>query len=439
VPTTTAADGRGVDVRLARVAEALRSGLWFIPSVCVLASILLSLGMAALDRRLGGEDPAWLVLSRDPDVAQTVLSTIAGSTLTFTGALFSITVVALQLASSQFSPRVLRSFLRDRTNQWCLGVFLASFTYALLGLRAVRPGAPEGEAEVPGLTLTVAFVLVLASLAAFVLFVHHVTQSIRVVHIIDAVAAESRSTIRACLPDEPDAATALPDGPPARTLTFERGPGVVVTIAEARLVELATEHGATFVLRAGVGDHLASGVPLVDVHGGQADEVDPEAVLAHIGTGRERTAQQDIGSGLRQLADIAVKALSPGINDPTTATQCLDRLHDLLRRIGTGHLPSGHHVDADGNLRLVVPTIGWDDVVQLSFDEIRRYGAHSLQVHRRLRAVLVELVDATPTSLHPPLEEQLSLLDRAADGEDEPEDRARAKVADRQGIGSPAR
>lgn len=434
-----AANGAGAHVRLNRLAEALRSGLWFIPSVFVLASILLSLGMAALDRRLGGEDPAWLVLSRDPDVAQTVLSTVAGSTLTFTGALFSITVVALQLASSQFSPRVLRSFLRDRTNQLCLGVFLASFTYALLGLRAVRPGAPEGEAEVPGLTLTVAFVLVLLSLAAFVLFVHHVTQSIRVVHIIDSVAEESRGTIRSCLLDDPDPVVPTPGGPPDRTLHFERAPGVIVAITEPRLVEVAAEHDTTIVLRFGVGDHLATGVPVVELHGGDVAGVDPEAVLCHIGTGPERTSYQDLGSGLRQLADIAVKALSPGINDPTTATQAIDRLHDLLRRIGTGHLPSGTHLDHDGHLRLVVPTARFDDLVQLAFDEIRHYGRESLQVHRRLRAVLLDLLDATPLHLHDPLEEQLSLLDRYADDSEQPEDRERARTPDRQGIGSPQR
>ncbi len=441
MPTASEGRRRGVDVRLAKVAEALRSGLWFLPSVCVVASIALSLAMAALDRHLGGDSPAWLVLSSDPGVAQTMLSTIAGSTLTFTGALFSITVVALQLASSQFSPRVLRSFLRDRTNQWCLGVFLASFTFALLGLRAVRPGASESGAEVPGLTLTVAFVLVLASLAAFVLFVHHVTQSIRVVHIIEAVAAESRQTIRSFLFDERDPGhdVAVPSGSAARTLAFERGPGVIVAIGKGQLVALATEHDCTFVLRHPVGDHLASGVPLVDVHGSGGADVDADMVLDHIGTGPERTSYQDVASGLRQLADIAAKALSPGINDPTTATQCLDRLHDLLRRVATGHHPSGRHLDDAGQLRLVVPVPSWDDMVQLAFDEIRQYGDNSLQIRRRLRAVLIDLVEATADDLHPPLLEQIDLLDRSAATEREPEDRERARTPDGQGIGSPRR
>ena len=166
---------------------------------------------------------------------------------------------------------------------------------------------------------------------------------------------------------------------------------------------------------------------------------DPEAVLSHIGVGPERTAHQDLASGLRQLADIAVKALSPGINDPTTATQCLDRLHDLLRRIGTSHLPSGRHLDDAHRLRLVVPVVSWPDMVQLAFDEIRRFGDGNLQVQRRLRAVLADLLEATDDDLHPPLEEQLRLLDRSASTERDPEDEARARTPDGQGIGSPLR
>lgn len=427
-------------MRLARLGEALRSGLWFVPSVCVAAAIALSLAMAALDRHLGGDDPAWLVLSKDPNVAQTILATIAGSTLTFTGALFSITVVALQLASSQFSPRVLRGFLRDRTNQWCLGTFLATFVYALLGLRAVRPGAPQAEAEVPGLTLTVSFVLVLGSLAAFVLFVHHVTQSIRVVNIIENVAGECRETIRAVLPAERDPAMNLPTptGAPHRTLAFERGPGTIIAIDNEDLAALATRHDCVLVLLHRPGDHLASGVPLVEVRGPGSDDIEPGAVLALIGTEVERTAYQDVGSGLRQLADIAIKALSPSVNDPTTAIQSLDRLHDLLRRIGTGYLPSGRYCDDDGTLRLVIPVLTWRGYVELAFDEVRRYGADSLQVQRRLRAILGDLRAATDASRHPPLDEQIAMLDRSLADERDPVDRARAAQPDDQGVGAPS-
>jgi uncharacterized membrane protein len=420
------------DVSRARLREWLSTGLWFLPMLWAFGAMASAIGIVALDQRWGGDSPSWLVFGRGPDSARLVLSVIAGSTITFTGTVFSITIVALQLASTQFSPRVLRTFLRDRASQHCFGTFVATALYALMVLREV-----EAEVAVPGLALTGAFALVVASIFAFVFLVHHVAQSIRAVSIIDAVAAETRASIRANHPidgTDPLAEAPVPTGPPAQILTLERPPGALLGIDEDDLVDIATRHGCVLELLATVGDYVPSNAPVFAVHGGDG-HVEAAAVLRHVGIGPERTLYQDTAFGLRQLVDMAEKALSPAINDPTTAVQCIDRIHDLLRRIAVRPIASGRYGDAAGNLRLVVPKTSWDDYVHLAFDEIRHFGIGSLQIPRRLRAALLDLRSAAPPERHPPLDDQLRALDTAiAETYGTSPDRALAAHPDPQGI-----
>jgi uncharacterized membrane protein len=420
------------DVRRARLREWLNTGLWFLPMVWALGAMAAAIGVVSIDHRWGGDDPSWLVFGRGPESARLVLSVIAGSTIAFTGTVFSITIVALQLASTQFSPRVLRTFLRDRPSQHCFGTFVATALYSLMVLREV-----EAEVEVPGLALTGAFVLVVASIFAFVYLVHHVAQSIRAVSIMDAVAAETRASIRENYPlDAPDpfADAPVPPGPPSQILLLERGPGVLLGLDEDDLVHIAGRHDCVLELLPNVGDYLPSNVALFAVHGGDG-RVEVSQVLRHVGIGPERTLYQDTAFGLRQLVDMAEKALSPAVNDPTTAVQCVDRLHDLLRRIAVRPLPSGRYGDGAGNLRLIVPQTSWDDYLQLAFDEIRHFGIGSLQIPRRLRAALLDLKSVSLPARQAPLDHQLRALDDAIDRTHRiAEDRAIARQADPQGI-----
>lgn len=419
------------DVRLARLRERLRTGLWFVPTVWAVSAIVAAVLLVRVDQETGGDDPSWLVFGRGVDSARGVLSVIAGSTITFTGTVFSIMIVALQLASTQFSPRVLRSFLRDRATQHCLGTFVASALYALMVLREVG----SEEVEVPGLAITGAFVLVLASVFAFVFLINHVAQAVRAVSIVEAVSAEARHSIDANHPvglDDPLADADVPIGPPAQVVPWTRPPGALLGVDEDDLVALATRRGCVLELLPLVGDFVPTDAPLFAVHGG---EVDPRAVLGHVGVGIERTLSQDPGYGIRQLVDIAEKALSPAVNDPTTAVQCLDRIHDLLRRIGTRPLHSGRFGDDTGALRLVVRRPTWDDLVHLAFDEIRHFGVGSFQVPRRLRAALLDLRSVVPPERRAVLDEHLATLDRAvAAAFAEPEDRALASTPDAQGL-----
>jgi len=425
---------------MSHLRERIRTGFWFIPLLAVLAAWAVSALMHRLDQSLGGDRPAFLAYDGDSTQAALVLSTIAGSTLTFTGIVFSITAVALQLGSSQFSPRALRNFLRDRGTQWALGLLVATFTYALLTLRYVDPSPEPGGAATPGLSVTLALVLVISSLIGFVFFVSHLAQSIRVVSIMERVAKETRAALRETMPpDQPVPAPARPDGPAPQMVTWERGPAAILGYDEDDLVEIARASGALLRFVCQVGDYVPSHAPVVEVWPVDAHHapVDPDAVLRRIGGGIERTMAQDPMFGFRQLIDIAEKALSPAVNDPTTAVQAIDRLHDLLRRIASVPQPTGAHADAGGTVRLVVPVPRWDEIVALACDEIRQYGAPSLQVARRLRAMLDDLLSVVGPDRSEVVQQQIGLLERAVDRAfDDPYDRAVARAADQQGIGT---
>lgn len=427
-------------MRASYLRERVRTGFWFIPLMAVLTSWVVSALMHRLDLALGGDRPAFLAYDGDSAQAAQVLSTIAGSTLTFTGIVFSITAVALQLGSSQFSPRALRNFLRDRGTQWALGLLVATFTYALATLRYVDP-SPEGDAvATPGLSVTLALMLVVASLIGFVFFVNHLAQSIRVVSIIERVAAETRTALRETMPlADPVPLPDAPDRPPDQVVTWERAPAVVLGYDEDDLVEIARSSDAVLRFVRQVGDYVPSHAPVVEVWRTDRAQapIDARAVLRRIGGGVERTMAQDPMFGFRQLVDIGEKALSPAINDPTTAVQVIDRLHDLLRRIATRPEPTGAYADATGTVRLVVPLPAWRDAVELACNEIRHFGASSVQVPRRLRAMFDDLLTVTTADQAAVLHEQTELLDRAVDRAfEDPYDRAICRHPDHQGMGS---
>jgi len=425
------------DTRLAHLSESVHTGLWFVPGLFVCAAVALAAVTVTLDHRLA-QMPGWLVFSGGPTSAQQILATTAAAMMTFTGLVFTITVVVLQLASSQFSPRVLRSFLRDRGSQVPLGVFTATFVYALIVLVQVRTGT-VGPVFVPGLSVTVSFGLVLASLISFVYFVNHVAHSIRVVNIIESLANETRRAIDETIPvrwDDGEAPVPAPEfGPPDQVVLLRHRAGVVAGVDVAGLIDLARQHHCTIRIVRDMGDFVVEGGALAEIHG--AHDLREDAILRQIDIARERTMRQDPPYGIRQLVDIGEKALSPSLNDPTTAVQAIDRIHDVLRRIADRHLPDGVYTDDAGTIRLVRPTMTWTGYVTLAFAEIREYGATSIQVHRRLRAAIQELLEVVPPERRPALEGQLRLLDRSIRRAfPDLEERRLAAGADESGIGS---
>ena len=414
-------------MRLTGWREAVRDSLGVIPAACVLGAVGLALLLRQVDIALQ-DDTGRILFEGDPSAAQSLLGTIATSILALTTLVISVTVVALQLASQQFSPRVLRTFFRDTGTKVALGIFTGTFMYSLTVLRQVHAADAQPE-FVPRVSIDVALGLVLLSLGAFVYYVNHVVHAIRIVSIIDSVAAETRAAIREVHVPGPAAA---PEEVPARTpdlvLDFESRPGSVVTLDEDDLVRVARAHRCLIRLVPRMGEYVASGVPLAEVWGDAGappPDLTADVVISHVGLNRERTMHQDVAFGFRQLVDIAEKALSPAINDPTTASEALDRIHDLLRRVAVAPAPTGYHRDHEGRLRLVHPVTDWDGLVGLACDEIRTYGGDSLQVQRHMRSLLDDLLAVVDDDRRPALERQRRLLDHAADlAFPDPEERA---------------
>ena len=377
--------------RLRALGEGVRTGFWAIPAACVVVAVLLALALVQVDRATDGD--LRVAFGAGPDGAREVLSAIATSMITFTGLVFSITIVVLQLTSSQFSPRVLRTFLRDRQTQLSLGVFVATFVYAVTVLRTVS--SVDESTFVPALATTVGVALLFVSVGMFVGYIHHIATAIQVSSIMNAIGEETRQTLETRYPAGGAArSTRLlpPEQAPAALLPAPR-PGVVTHLDVDLLVRHASE--ADVVLRTSLrpGDFVPEGAPVLEVLGDPAD-LDLAAVSSAITLRQERTMQQDVAFGFRQLVDIGERALSPGINDPTTAVQALDQLHDLLRRLATRPLPDGLHCDGDGRLRLVTPaeTFAW--YVDLALTEIEQYGRDAVQVQQRIAVLKADVAAA---------------------------------------------
>ena len=362
-----------------------------------------------------------------PTAVQYILSTAASSVLSLATVVLSLTLVAVQLAMGQFSPRIVRALLEDRRSQLGIGLFIGTFVYAMAVLRDID--AQSGQ--MPGLSVLVSYLLIVASVAGLLLFIHHAAQSIRVSGLIDLVGDTTRDELNRLYPrrsaeaperDEPDV-IAAPDS------------GNVIGLDEDGLVALAREEDCMLELIPAMGDFLACGEPLFRVHGTMERR---DAALSMVLLDRERTHQDDPSYGVRKLVDIAARGIaSSPFDDPTTTVQALHRIRECLRLLAAREFPTGRHHDAVGELRLTTPVLDWEGYVRLGFDEVRLVGAASPQVARALRAALEDIKTVAPPDRRPPLDRQLELLSAAVEREfDDDRDSAAAMLPDGLGIGS---
>jgi uncharacterized membrane protein len=429
---------RGVSLHPFRrfVARNLRGELWLIPTAFVLAALVLADVATSLEDDVSRNGHTALFFEGTASTGQQVLATIATAILSLAALVFSISMVVLQLTSQQFSPRALRLFNRDPRTQIVLGVFVATFLYSLLALGSLGDG---GDAEVvtDRLSVTIGLALAILSLGAFIYHVHHISESIRVAHIIEAIASETRGCIvanfprrRPDLPEEHE----LPDRAPDHTILFERRSGVMTTVWFPELAELARRHDCVIRLLPEVGEYVPHDSALCEVWGPSPPPL--PRVLRLIEIEIERTVAIDVAFGFRQLVDIAEKALSPAINDPTTTVQVIDRLTDLLERMAPREFPRGVVTDHHGVARVYYEPITWDALVHLTFDELRDYGGGSRQVARRLRAALQVLIETSPEDRRPALVHQLRQLDIVVlDRFPDADDRIELFIADDLGLG----
>ncbi len=309
-----------------RLRERLDGSLWFIPVVCAVGALILSNVTATVGDHISPRIMHSLVPG-DIDTARGILTTISASMISVTGIVFTITIVALQLASQQFSPRILRTFLRDRVAQWALGTFVATFVYSLSVLRFLN--ARTGDEK--ELSVAVALTLVALSIGAFINYLDHMAKAIRVSHMIAGVGDETRATIERYLVNEPHEGTGtLPSGDAAAVVTADR-PGIVVEIHHSKLARLLDEPDSKLVIVPALGDFVPHDGVLARIYG--TWDGNDRDVRRWIDLETERTMDQDVAFGIRQLVDIAEKGLSPAVNDPTTAVQVIDQIHDILLRL----------------------------------------------------------------------------------------------------------
>jgi uncharacterized membrane protein len=390
--------------KLKRFWSNLRTSFWFMPSLIVAASIVLAVALIEVDSTA---TERWLarwprMFGAGAEAARGMLSTIAGSMMTVVGVTFSMTLVTLALASSQYTSRILRNFMADRVMQVVLGVFTGIFTYCLIVLRTIRGGA-EGE-FIPSLAVSFAVVLAIGGIVALIFFIHHIASSIQASSIIASVADETMVAVDRLFPEKLGQGPVDDDDEDQPTLPLpERtwqavpatGNGYIQSVDNAALLRLAREHKTIVRMERAIGDFVVHDTPLASLalESPPAEEI-IAAVQAAYGIERHRTVEQDCGFGVRQLVDMALRALSPGINDTTTAVMCVDYLTAILARLASRPIPSSRRSE-DGELRVIAIGQSFASLVAESFDQIRGSAIGNVAIMLRMLGALQTIASLT--------------------------------------------
>ena len=411
-----------------RLRAFLKNALWVVP----VFSMLLALICAPLSRHLN-ESLRWQFLGFGMAGARSAVGLISASILTFVVFFFSVLLLTVQIASGNLSPRVIARPFQSNILKASLGLFVFTFIYSLSVLGRL-------EDEVLQLPVFLTLLLSVASIGVFLFIVEHISKELRPATILTRVAQAGLDVIRSVYP-QPCSPASTPEPSPSilsercvRSLEFRRRPGVVLAFNLEKLVALAVKSQCVIELVPQVGDFVATGAPLFRIYGGEP--IRAGELRRSILIGRERTLEQDPAFAFRIIVDIAEKALSPAINDPTTGVLAIDQIQILLSEVGKRDLSTGVVRDESGQVRLVYRTPNWQDFVLLAVAEVRHYGAGSVQIMRRLRGMLEELISGLPGSRTALLYEQLDLLHNAVEqGFFDPRDRAQAEIADSQGLG----
>ena len=412
--------------------QRLKLTSWGIPLAYIVATLIVGLSLPRVEHRFLPH----LVTTMSPASAMAICSSIASGMIALTGIVFSLAFVMVQFSAMAYSPRLVLWMARDPVVSHALGIFSATFLYALHMLAWVDRSA---SGQVPLISLWLVFGLLVASMGMFIALIERIGM-LQVGRMLIFTGDQGRKAIDDLYrPKEPAPAPSEPVRlgglPVTQTVTHVGRPKVIQAVRVTELVKLAKESDAVIEVVAAVGDTVLEMTPLLQVRGAR-QSLDEQALKSAFEIGDERTFEQDPKYALRLVVDIAIKALSPAINDPTTAVQALDQIEDLLIRLGECRLRICDFPDERGSLRLIVPFPTWDDFLRLALDEIRYCGASSVQVMRRMNALIENLLAVLPAKRHAALrnwETRLrATVARTFADEAEKHD---ASVADRQGLG----
>lgn len=381
----------------------LRASLWFVPGLMILFSIALALTLIEIDSSIKSK---WLIdyprlFGLGADGSRGMLTAIASSMLTVAALAFSLTLAAVTQASGQFTPRIFRNFMRDRANQFSLGYFVSVFAFCLIVLRTIR-GADEVK-FVPSLAVLTGLILAIGGVLVLIFFIHHIADSLQITTILNNITDETKQSVQKMFPHEMgDAAT---EGEKHETWRAEevktwkkipaREAGYVQDVNTDGLLEFAAANGILIEMRRGVGQFAGSGATLAkiapdtetprwktEIGGEKSDQISDE-IGEFFTLGRHRTIEKDVGFGIRQIVDIALKALSPGVNDTTTAIGCIDNLGDIVAEIARRQMPAKFR-SKDGVPRVITVAPNFQEYVETAFDQIRISGKANFAIFERL-------------------------------------------------------
>ena len=425
--------------RLKQLWGILRSSFWFLPSLIVIVSIFLAVALISVDFT---ESEQWLarwprLFGAGADGARGMLSTIAGSMMTVVGVTFSMVLMTLALASSQYTSRILRNFMSDRVTQVVLGVFAGIFTYCLIVLRTIRSG--EDGVFVPSLAVSFSVVLAMGGIGILIFFIHHIAASIQAANIIAAVADETMLAVDRLFPerlgdgrvDDGENVPALPSLPAWRwqPVPATRN-GFIQGLDNATLLRLARENKTTVRMERAIGEFVVQGTAIASI----ALEDPPgkeiiTALQAAYTIDRHRTVEQDSAFGIRQIVDMTLKALSPGINDTTTAVMCVDYLSAILAGIATREIPSSYRYE-DGELRVIAMGPSFESLLADSFDQIRRNAKGNVTIFLRILEALQIIAGLAtgPRRRRALFEQMQQIAEMAARSVDSTHDRAKIEA-----------
>lgn len=381
--------------RIIHIKDQLSQSYWFIPSLMVFGGVMLSFAAIELDSRAGAEFAQTLgVYINTPEGARAVLSTIAGSTMTVVSLVFSLTMVVLSLAAAQYGPLILGSFMSDHSNQVVLGTFTMSFIYCLLVLRTIRDS--ESSLFIPHISTLIGVAMAVLNVAVLIYFIHHVSDSIKpsaitsritdtMLHTIDHIfpAALGQNIPNHVSITEPEDMNEK-----AQPIRAEES-GYLQMVDEDKLMSIAQQANIFLKMHVRPGDFIIRDSILGEIYPGDrmSDDLNSQIINTFI-IGRSRTSTQDVRFLFEQLVEIAARALSPGMNDPFTASMCIDRLSQGLCRFASRELPSAYRFDEKQRLRITAIPTTFEDMLSLSFDQIRHYGGADVRIVKHIMTAL---------------------------------------------------
>jgi uncharacterized membrane protein len=409
--------------------DQFRSSLWLVPLITIPFALVATRVLRGVDVWLG-----WRFLDFGPSGAEAMLNTIITATMSFVVFTFGSLLVALQVASGQLTPRIIATILiRNNVVRYTTGLFIFTLLFAVSARNTMHD-------DIFQLVIFIAACLGILCFAAFLFLIDYAARLLRPISIVSHVGKAGIVVIDSVYPD-PNVGPAQSNGhrfklgKPVRTIEHRGTSEIVLAANVNELVAEAEASGGVIEFVPQVGDFIATDEPLFNLYG-TAASLDDGRLKSTVAFGPERTLEQDPTFAFRIIVDIALKALSPAINDPTTAVIAIDQLHRLLRKAGNKNLRTDEVLDKTGELIVIFRTPNWQDFVHLAFTEIRHCGAQNMQIARRLRAMIENLVQTLPGRRHPALQKELQLLDRAIEEHFRyPEDLALARVGDAQGLG----